>query len=62
MPQYTAKEIAKIVAMNKDDVEKDDSAELAREQVRQQLRNGLLEDQYIEIDVQEQINHALHST
>ncbi|MBR0139314.1 MAG: ATP-dependent protease ATPase subunit HslU [Firmicutes bacterium] len=27
---------------------------LAREQVRQQLRDGLLEDQYIEIDVQEQ--------
>ena len=28
--------------------------ELAREQVRQQLREGLLEEQYIEIDVQEQ--------
>ena len=31
-----------------------DSVTLAREQVRQQLRDGLLEDQYIEIDVVEQ--------
>ena len=37
---------------HKDPIESE--TELAREQVRQQLRDGLLEEQYIEIDVQEQ--------
>lgn len=37
---------------HKDDTEQSD-IELAREQVRQQLKDGLLEDQYIEIDVVE---------
>ena len=37
---------------HKDPVES--GTELAREQVRQQLKDGLLEEQYIEIDVQEQ--------
>ena len=36
----------------KETVEND--TQLARDQVRQQLRDGLLEDQYIEIDVQQQ--------
>lgn len=39
-------------AEHKDDTEQSD-IELAREQVRQQLKDGLLEDQYIEIDVVE---------
>ncbi|MBR5981094.1 MAG: hypothetical protein IK035_03730, partial [Firmicutes bacterium] len=37
---------------HKDPVENE--TQLARDQVRQQLRDGLLEEQYIEIDVQEQ--------
>ena len=32
----------------------DSQTELAREQVREQLKNGLLEDQYVEIDVEDQ--------
>ena len=32
----------------------DSQTELARDQVRQQLKNGLLEDQYVEIDVEDQ--------
>ncbi len=42
---------------SKDDHPEGD-VELAREQVRQQLKAGLLEDQYIEIDVEEQPKDA----
>ncbi len=55
MGSYTNSQKQEYEQMQQEDNESEESeTKLAREQVRQQLRDGLLEEQYIEIQVEEQ--------